>query len=147
MCHPVRIPLSGFEKLSFLRLQVDGLYWQDAADMLRLLPARLDILALDTLYKSSEPSVNSDLLVKEDGQLKAMRTDGLELLDPVLSRDNFKDLRILTFELHGFRDTLPSYRESTLASIQQKLPMLHARATLNIQLELILRDRPSPPLA
>ena len=113
--------------------------------MLKALSSRLNILRLRV--SPERDTRNDDLLVEENGELKVMKSNGLELLDPVLSRDNFKDLRILTFELHGFRDTLPSYRESTLASIQQKLPMLHARATLNIQLELILRDRPSPPLA
>ena len=138
-----RVSLSSFPKLNFLNLQVDGRDWEGVADMLQLLPARLHILIIHVSLRW--PVADSDRLVKEGGQLKAMRTGGLELLDPVLSRDNFKDLRVLAFELLGYRDTLPSYRESTLASIQQKLPMLHGRATLDIQLELILFDRSPPP--
>ena len=138
-----RVSLSSFPKLNFLSLQVDGRDWEGVADMLQLLPARLVVLFINV--SPLWPVTDGDRLIKEDGELKAMRTGGLELLDPVLSRDNFKDLRVLAFELLGYRDTLPSYRESTLASIQQKLPILHGRATLDIQLELILFDRSPPP--
>ncbi len=146
-CHPARISLSNFTRLSFLHIEVDGTDWQDVADMLQPLPARLVILLNDVFYNGSVSMINDAQLVKEDGELKAMSTNGLEVLDPVLSRDNFKDLRHLTFELSGYRDTLPSYQESTLEAIQRKLPTLHSRATLDIQLGLILFDRsplPSP---
>nr|VWO96852.1 Uncharacterized protein [Ganoderma boninense] len=137
-----RMSLSSFDKLTFLSLGVDTANWQGVADTLRPLPARLNTLLLDASPK--EPAMDSNRLVTEDGQLKAMKTNGLELLDPVLSRENFKDLTLLTFELMGYRDTLPAHRESTLEAIQQKLPTLHGRTTLDIQLNLLFFDR-SPP--
>ncbi|PIL24789.1 hypothetical protein GSI_12675 [Ganoderma sinense ZZ0214-1] len=137
----VRISLSSFENLNSLALRIDGLDWKDVADMLHLLPARLDSLAIDVPYPRT-PMNSRDHLIKEDGELRAMKTRDLELLEPVLSRDNFEGLRILTFHVHGHRDTLPSYRESTLEAIRRKLPSLHMRAALNIQLELIVNDEP-----
>nr|VWP02264.1 Fructose transporter 1 [Ganoderma boninense] len=136
------ISLSSFDKLTFLRLDVDTANWRGVADMLRPLSARLNMLLFNVSPR--ELGMDSNRLVTEDGQLKAMRTNGLELLDPVLSRDNFKGLTLLTFELMGYRDTLPAHRESTLEAIQQKLPTLHGRTTLDIQLNLLFFDR-SPP--
>ena len=141
--HSARVSLSNFGKLKHLNLRIDGTSWPGTADMLQLLPARLAILSIDVSY--TRAIVDNDYLVKEDGVRKAMTTNGLELLDPVLSRDNFKDLRQLSFQLSGYYDTLPSYRESTLDTIRQKLPTLNGRGGLDIQLEFFHLDRPSPP--
>lgn len=111
--------------------------------MLQSLPARLNTLTVHVF--SNRMLMSGDGLVKEDGELKAMRTTGLELLDPALSRDNFGDLKLLTFELWGYRDTLPPFRESTLQAIRRKLPALCSRVSLNVDLKLLLLDRSSPP--
>ena len=126
--------MSPFGRLSFLALTVDGTDWPDVAGMLQLLPSRLDTLRIEIAY--AWVAVDSDQLVKEDGERKAVRTNGLELLDPVLPRDNFKGLTLLAFELYEYRDTLPLYRESTLETIHQKLPTLQGRGGLDIQLYL-----------
>ena len=131
--------MCGFAKLGSLSLEVDGTEWAGVANMLQSLPARLNTLILDVFY--TERVMDSDRLVKEDGERKAMMTTGLELLDCALSRDNFGDLRLLTFALWGYRDTLPSLREGTLENIQRKMPTLRRRATLRIDLELLLLDR------
>ena len=135
--------MSPFGRLSFLALTVDGTDWPDVAGMLQLLPSRLHTLRIGITY--AWVARDSDQLVKEDGERKAMRTNGLDLLDPVLSRDNFKDLTLLTFELYGYRDTLPLYRESTLETIHRKLPTLRGRGGLDIQLRLGCCDRFPPP--
>ncbi|KAI1790251.1 hypothetical protein LXA43DRAFT_516581 [Ganoderma leucocontextum] len=110
--------------------------WPGVADFLRPLPARLDTLIIDVFY--SDVVMDSDQVVKEDGDSRkaSMTTNGLELLDSVLSRDNFKDMRLLTFKLWVYWDRLSRLRESTLEEVQRKLPTLHSRATLNIQLDL-----------
>lgn len=143
MCCLARISLDGFVNLTVLSVEVDGSDWPGVADTLRPLRARLETLIMDVFY--AEMVTDSDRLVKEDGEAKAMRTNGLEFLDPLLSRDNFKDLSLLTFALWGYRDTLPSLQDRTLHAIQRKLPTLHSRATLQINLELLLLDRPPPP--
>ena len=113
--------------------------------MLRLLPSRLETLLLNAT--SRWPATDNDRLIREGGQPKAMKTNELELLRPVLSRDNFRDLRLFEFkfQLVGYRDTLPLYRECTFEAIQRKLSTLRERTILEIQLDLILVDRTPPP--
>ncbi|PIL24899.1 hypothetical protein GSI_12786 [Ganoderma sinense ZZ0214-1] len=127
------ISLSGFSKLESLDLEATDGEWSRVADMLRALPARLHTLVF--LPAAWDPSSReSDRLIEEDGEFKAMRTNDLELLDPVLSRDNFKGLRRLTFKLDGYRDVLDPLRETILETIQLKLPTLHSRGCLDLQL-------------
>lgn len=107
--------------------------------MLKALSSRLNILCLRV--SPERDTRNDDLLVEENGELKVMKSNGLELLDPVLSRDNFKDLSCLYFGVSGYCDTMSPLRERTLEFIRQKLPTLCKRKTLDIQLEWDFRDR------
>ena len=140
--HSGRITLSRFASLNILRLEIRRDEWTSIADMLRSLPGRLNTLHFQVSHESR--TRNDDRLVEEDGELKAMKINGLELLDPVLSRDNFKDLSWLDFCIAGYRDALSPLRERTLEFIQQKLPTLHKCKTLDIQLWFQYSDRESP---
>ncbi|KAM5532817.1 hypothetical protein V8D89_013536 [Ganoderma adspersum] len=145
LCHVVsedivcRITLSRFDNLDSLHLEIRRDDWSRVADMLKTLSARLNTLCL--LVSPEGGTRNDDLLVEEDGELKAMKSNGLELLDPVLSRDNFKDLSYLYFGVGGYCDTLSLLRRRTLECIRQKLPTLYKRKALDIQLRLDYCDR------
>ena len=127
------ISLNSFANLKHLQFTVDGTHWLDVAGFLRPIPAHLDTLVIYDQYK--DEVVERDLLVKEDGEVKAMKINGLELLEPVLSLDSFKDLRYLLLMRSGYQDTLGPISKSMLQAIQRKLPVLHSRASSNIQLE------------
>ena len=122
-----------FANLKHLQFTVDGAHWLDVTDFLRPLPAHLRTLVIPSQYKAE--AMDKDLLVKEDGEVKAMRINGLEHLDPVLSRDNFKNLSYLQFERWGYSGVLPPLRESMLQSIQQKLPKLRGRSGLPVDIQ------------
>ncbi|PIL32830.1 hypothetical protein GSI_04947 [Ganoderma sinense ZZ0214-1] len=135
--------LSRFGNLRSLDFAVNGTDWGDAADLLQSLPARLDTLIIFVDY--GRELVDRDMMVKEDGEVKAMKTNGLELLEPVLLRDNFKALHHLEFKPWGYRDTLEPLEESIIQTIWRKLPKLHSRTTLNIRLAPVYINRSPPP--
>lgn len=138
--------MSGFVNLNFLSFYVNDDDWLGTAKILQPLQARLSILCMKVSYKSSLSIKNSRRLV-EDSRVEAMRTDGLELLEPVLLRDNFADLHRLQFEVGGYRDKLDPLRESILETIRQKLPKMYGRASLHICLVLkYAKSRPTSQL-
>ena len=105
--------------------------------MLQALPSRLNTLFIQAQYDGTH---HIDLIVEEKGEFKAMKLDELKLLDQVLSRDNFKDLRLLVIGIFAPRDVCSPLREGTIKSIQQKLPTLYKRETLHIQLDFDYYD-------
>ncbi|KAM5530816.1 hypothetical protein V8D89_015506 [Ganoderma adspersum] len=134
---------SGFSNLETLDLKLNPAERPRTADMLRALPARIHTLIIRPT-SSRDPALRvSDHLIEEDGEIKAMRTNGLELLDSVMSRDNFKDLTHLSFEISGLREVLTPVRESTMEAIQRKLPTMHHRGCLDLQLHFF-DDQPAP---
>ena len=134
---------SRFKNLRSLQFAVDGTDWAGVADILQSVPARLATLIVCVEYDWR--LLDSNMLVKEDGELKAMRTNGLELLEPVLLRDNFKDLRLLQFDIYGYCNILDPLRESIIQAIWLKLPKLHSRATSGLDIQLRFNYFPSPP--
>ena len=74
-----------------------------------------------------------------------MRTNGLELPDLVLSRNNLKDLARLSIEISGLHEVLNPLRGSTLVldAIQRKLPTMHHRGCLALELHFFA-DVPAP---
>ena len=83
--------LSRFDNLKFLEFGVNGTDWGGVADLLRSLTARLAELAISVQYE--QKLLDSDMMVKEDGEVKAMKTNGLEVLEPVLLGGGVVDRR------------------------------------------------------
>ena len=99
--------------------------------------ARLHTLHIKVLYDVLTLDTNSQ------EKVATLNTNGLELFDLLLSRDNFKDLNLLAFTLEGYRDIC---RGSALEAIQRKLPVLRRRGTVDIQVDVVFSEnfRPRP---
>nr|VWO96228.1 WtsE [Ganoderma boninense] len=130
---PCFIDLSHFAALEWLHIDIGSIDWSRTADMLQALPSRLETLHIQV--REDGATHDNDLIMEEKDQFKAMKLDGLNLLDHALSRDNFKDLSYLSICIWGYEDALSPLREGTIKSIQQKLPTSYKRKMLHIQLD------------
>ena len=92
--------------------------------MLSALPSSLAYLCFDMEEDELE---RNDRLVENSGELRTMRMDGLELLDPVLEQESFKELADVTFTITGYQSVLDPLRDRTLECLRGKLPKLHKR--------------------
>ena len=120
-----------FDCLRFLTLRTDGRRWANISLMLSALPSSLAYLCFNMEEDELE---RNDRLVEDGGELKTMRMDGLELLDPVLEQENFKELADVTFTITGYQSVLDPLRDRTLKYLRGKLPKLHKRGSDKIVL-------------